>query len=247
MTRAQQVATSVLKGYFSKRGEWTPDEQAREFIRRITLTPSGAWRSDDLVDTAVRILELATIDVDDLVENHLQFHLSIEPLYAYDEKAGAPVFGFADLSHDEMVICERAERYQPLYRTCVAHELGHLMLHGAGNHRRRLAYSPASSKRPPEEREADEFMVALLAPPNVLLLGLAMAANQSGLHVADVLRRANTSWGHHAWRHYILPLMIDRMCLSREFIAVQMSQWRVFSRPTVEYHRTYRLPNRWRV
>jgi Zn-dependent peptidase ImmA (M78 family) len=246
MTRAQHTATSVVKGYFARSGGLPPDEQARQFIRRITLTSTGAWRSDDLVDTAAVILGRATIDVDDLVENHLKFHLSIEPLHAFDVKAGAPVFGLADPPHEEMVICERAERYLPLYRTCVAHELGHLMLH-AGGKRRRLAYSPASKMRPPEEREADEFMVALLAPRNVLILGLAFVANQGGLHIGDVLRRANTSWGQYVWRRYIFPPVIDRMCLSREFIAVRMSQWGVFSAETFEYHKTYRLPNRWRA
>lgn len=246
MTRAKHTATSIVRGYFSKRGEPPPDQQAREFIRRITLTSSGFWRSDDLVDTAAHILELATIDVDDLVENYLRFHLSIEPLHAYDKKAGAPVFGLADPTQGEMVICERAELYQPLYRTCVAHELGHLMLHGAGEHWQRLAYSPTSRMRPPEEREADEFMVALLAPPNVMRLGLAFAANQCGLHIGDVFNRANSSWGRFVWRNSIFPSVIDRMCLSREFIAVRMSQWGFFSAGTSDYHKTYRLPNRWR-
>jgi hypothetical protein len=110
---------------------------------------------------------------------------------------------------------------------------------------RQLAFSPGARNRPPEEREADEFMAAFLAPRHVLFLGVALAAEQSSLPVWDVVRRANTAWGLHVWRHSMLPNMIDRLCLSREFIAVQMSKWCVFAPETVEYHKTYRLPNRW--
>lgn len=241
------AAELTLKDYFAHRNEAAPDVQARELIRRIRLFSNGRWGSDTLVDTACRVLETATFDVDDLVENHLGIGLSIEPLEEFDSRTGSAVFGLADPPQWEMVICERALRYLPLYRTCVAHELGHLLLHSsAGRRERQLAFSPGAPNRPPEEREADEFMAALLAPRHVLFLGVALAAEQSDLHVSDVFRRADTTWGLDVWRHSILPCMIDRLCLSREFIAVQMSKWRVFSSETVEYHKTYRLPNRWR-
>ena len=247
MTRSHRAAASILRSYFSERGEEPPNAQAGEFLRRITMSRYGVWRSIELVDTACRILDAATFDVDDLAENHLGAGLFIEPLHEYDALAGAPVFGLADTDAGEMTICERAERYLPLYRTTVAHELGHLVLHGGGLHNRALAYSPRSKIRPPEEHEADEFMVALLAPDNVLTLGVALAAHQRHLHVGDVLGRANTVWGRDRWRHAIFPSLIDRMCLSREFLAVQMRKWGFFSHETVEFHKTYRLPNRWRA
>lgn len=247
MTTPHRAAASILRGYFAERGEEPPNIQAGEFLPRITMSRRGIWRSTDLVDTACRILNAATFDVDDLAENHLGVGLFIEPLHEYDALAGAPVFGLADTDAGEMKICERAERYLPLYRTTVAHELGHLVLHGPGLQNRTLAYSPRSKIRPPEEHEADEFMVALLAPDNVLTLGVALAAHQCDLHLADVLRRANTVWGCDRWRDAIFPALIDRMCLSREFLSVQMRKWGFFSQETVQYHKTYRLPNRWRA
>jgi hypothetical protein len=175
------AAEVTLKDYFAHRGESAPDAQARELVRRIRLFSSGGWRSDTLVDTACQLLAAATFDVDDLVENYLGVGLSIEPLYEYDARTGSPVFGLADPPQWEMVICERALRYLPLYRTCVAHELGHLLLHtSSGRRQRQLAFSPAARNRPPEEREADEFMAALLAPRHVLSLSVALAAGAIG-------------------------------------------------------------------
>lgn len=86
-------------------------------------------------------------------------------------------------------------------------------------------------------------MAALVGPRHVLFLGVALAAAQSHLAIWDVFRRADSEWGRYEWRHSIFPRMIDRLCLSRAFIAVQMNKWQVFSPETVEYHKTYRLPN----
>jgi hypothetical protein len=246
MTKASNEAARIAGFYFARRGEATPQVQAESFLSRILISSDGRWRSQDLVDTGSRILAAAIIDVDDLVENHLGISLFVESLGSYDFIAGAPVFGLADPQRYVIKICERAERYQPLYRATVAHELGHIALHGPGLHNRVLTYAPQSKIRPPEEREADQFMIALIAPPSILKLAIALAAHQSELHVADVFRRANATWGRDRWRHAIFPRLIDRMCLSRELLAVQMSKWGFLEQSTLDYHKSYPLPNRWR-
>ena len=240
------TARKLASEYFARRAQPTPEDQAVSFLHRIHVLRDGAWRSVDLVDTAVKILADATFDVDDLTEIHLHIRLTIESLSEYDRFAGSPVFGVAFPRQREIAICDRALQYLPLYRTCVAHELGHLMLHADQGRPRVLNYSPGSTRRPPEEREADEFMASLLAPPSVLKLATALAATQSGLHIGEVWNWADTSRGRFQWRHYIFPRLIDRLCLSRLLLSIQMSRLRVFSDATVEYHKTYALPNRWR-
>ena len=246
MSKAVDTARQVAACYFAQRGENPAEDRARSFLSRITLRTNGAWRSDTLVETAVEIINSATINVDQLVENDLHIKLGIEPLHEYDRLAGSPVFGLAFPRKREIIICERAERYAPLYRTSVAHELGHVLLHGTAA-RSRLSYAPSSRNRPPEEYEADEFMIALLAPANVLRLGTALAAHERGLHIWEVCHRANSSRGRWQWREKILPCLIDRMCLSRLLLSIQMRQLGVFTDATVEYHRSYALPNRWRT
>lgn len=247
MSKPTEAARALVGEYCSARGQDTPENQATSFLRRINFYWQNAtWRSDDLVDTAARILELATFDVDDLAENHLGVRVSIERLEMYDKRAGAQVFGVAYPCDREIVICERAERYQPLYRTCVGHEIGHLILHTnartvAGPH-----YAPESNRRPPEEREADEFMVALLAPGSVLKLATAFAAMESGLHFDEVWWHANSARGCYQWKNNILPCLIDRLCLSRLLLLIQMRRLGILTDSTVEYHKTYKLPNRWR-
>jgi hypothetical protein len=248
MDSPTDAANRILEDYFSERGEVCPEEQADSFIPRITMyRQSGVWRSDDLVDTAVKILDESAFDVDDLAENHLGLTISIEPLEDFDTVAGSQVFGVAYPDQREIVICERAEKYLPLYRTCVAHELGHVFLHGHRQSKGALHYSPGSPKRPPEEHEADEFMTALLAPRPVLELAVSLAAHQSGLHLAEVWHYANSGRGWDQWRYCIFPRLIDRLCLSRLLLSIQMRKLGVFTQETVEYHKTYALPNRWRV
>jgi Zn-dependent peptidase ImmA (M78 family) len=247
MSKATATAAKVISKYFALRGCLSPEEQAASFLKRVTLTPSGRWRSDDLADTAAAILEASAFDVDDLAENFLHLDLSIEPLNDYDSKAGAQVFGLANPREREIVICERAERYLPLYRTSVAHETGHILLHGGLAQAGSFAYSPDSKRRPSEESEADEFMVALLAPRSVVLLGVSLATHQAGLHIGDVLRRAISTWGLYQWRHWIFPCLVDRLCLSRELLSIQMRRYGIFDDATVSFHRTYAMPNRWRT
>ena len=242
------AARQLAHDYFQNRGMESPEAQADEFLPRIHIyRKTGEWRSDTLIETALKIVDAqAEFDVDDLVENYLHAILNIESLRDYDKAAGSPVFGLTYPWSREILICDRAVQNLPLYRTSVAHEVGHLILHGASQEMSPLPYAPGAPKRPSEETEADEFMIALLAPPNVIKIAVGLAAIRSGLHLSEVWHSANTLRGRRQWKDYILPRLVDSLCLSRLLLTIQMIKLGVFTEETGEFHKTYALPNRWR-
>jgi hypothetical protein len=246
-TQPTIAARQVANEYFQSRGIERPESQANRFLRRITFySRTGQWRSDTLIETALGIIKAQAFDVDDLAENHLHIALNIESLRDYDKIAGSPVFGVAFASAKEIVICERAEGYLPLYRTCVVHEIAHVLLHGGADKTSGMNYSPGALKRPLEEREADEFMIAFLAPPSVIKIAVGLAAHRSSIDINEVWHRANSTRGRFQWKTDILPRLIDMLCLSRLLLAIQMVKLGVFSAETAEYHKSYALPTRWR-
>ncbi len=246
MTPAANAARDLMIGYYDRCGEELPAIDADELIGRIRIR-NGRWENPIWREQAEQILNRSFFDVDDLVENHLSIRLIIRPLYEYDVIAGAPVFGLARPASREVTICERAEGYEPLYRTTVVHEVAHVVLPSLSRPRPRvLSYSPSSPQRPKEEKEADEFMHTAILPLPVLELGIAWIAEMHGLNLHDALAGANTGRGRFQWREVYFQNLIDSLCVSRHLIAIKLKGLGVFSEATLRYHLSYPLPNRWR-
>jgi hypothetical protein len=115
-----------------------------------------------------------------------------------------------------------------------------------GKRARTLCYSPRAPRRPPEEREADQFMAEALLPKSLLYLAVVLAGHPYNLQEGEALRAANTRRGRFQWRKFYFPFFVNRLCLSRQLVAVRMAQQQTFDESTFKYHQTYALPNRWR-
>jgi len=125
------------------------------------------------------------------------------------------------------------------------HEVAHVVLHDRPAARARH-YAPGAAHRPREEREADGFMARSLLPEPILYLAVVLAERYFDVANGAAFANANTIRGRYHWRHYYFPFFVNHLCLSRELVAVRMAQRGTFTQGTFEYHRTYRLPNRWR-
>lgn len=240
MTRGRVTAETTIAAYYASKGEEAPSVCASRLLDCIQVR-RHRWISPVHESLTEQILERAYFDVDDLAENFLEIRLHVDRLEELDERAGAKVFGCAQPDKRTITICERTLGYEPLYRTTVMHEVGHVLLHQRPQHRS-PNYAPNSRRRPPREREADEFMSSCLLPTPVLLLGLARVANAWGM---DITSSANTGKGRWQWRKRYFPFLINQLCVSRLLIGVRLRHLGIFTQPTLEYHRTYRLPNRW--
>lgn len=246
MSRARREAARLLSNYFATKGRLTPEAQASSLIRRVLIGSDNRWQSDTIRETASGVLRSAAFNVDDLAENFLDVDLTISSLRDFDQRAGAKVFGLAYPDEHRIVICDRAEQYPPLYRSTVAHELGHVLLHRSAEPQRQLCYSPLAERRPHEENEVDEFMIALLLPERVLTLAVGVFAEMNGVALQDCLGHAGSARGRWIWRHLLFRRLIEELCLSRQLIAYRMRSVGYFTSETVRYHLSYRLPNRWR-
>ena len=207
--------------------------------------PLDRGMSDQILTiTAETILGQAFFDVDDYSENFLKLKLSIEPLNYFDSSANAPVYGLSRPKNRSISICTRTQYYEPLYRTTMMHEVGHVILHGQHS-KSCLSYSPASPIRPSYEQEADQFMVVALLPKSVLHLNIALCAHYHHIEIFELLLNANTERGRWQWRRHVFPFIINTLCVSRELVSIKMKRLGVFSEETVNFHRSYRLSNKW--
>lgn len=239
-----KAANRLLGEYFRVRGRFSPEEEARRALREITHRRGRCVAARD-IDRADEVLRHACFDVDDVAENFLRVELRIESLARFDSTAGAPVFGFARPQRWQITICERAERYMPLYRTTVMHELGHLLLHG--NRNDSPSYSPRSPVRPAYEIEADEFMLRAILPRSVLSLAMFRSAAWHDLSIVEAIRGANTERGRWQYRQYYLPELVSQLCVSRELLCNTLTDLHLFTAETRQYHLSYAMPNRWKA
>ena len=244
MSRARVTAESVLSSYYWARGEESAVKLADELLSRV-FVEKNRWTSPRQADFADQILAKACFDVDDLAENHLGISLHVEPLHHLDRVAGGSVYGFAKPAARAITVCERAEEYEPLYRTTVMHETAHVLLHQAPRPCQSM-YAPTSRRRPAHEQEADEFMHAILLPEPILKLACAWVAHLWALDLRDGLRNADAAKGRYQWREYYFPMLMSRLCVSRHLIAVKLKHLGVFSEATLAHHLTYHLETRWR-
>lgn len=114
-----------------------------------------------------------------------------------------------------------------------------------GHAARVMNYSPRSPRRPHEERQADRYMAEYLLPEPILYLAVMLAESLFGVESSAAFAGANSARGRYQWRHYYFPQFINRLCMSRELVAVRMVQRGTFSQSTFDYL-TYPIPNRWR-
>lgn len=233
----------LLAAYYESRDEPIPAEQAYAWLRAFVMRRFNVDRES--FDYTESILDRAVLDVEDVALNFLGLDLFLDDLSDYDRAAGAQVFGAAEPASGVIKVDLRAVEYQPLYRSTVMHEVAHVVLHH-GRAARVLNYSPRSPRRPREEGEADRFMAESLLPEPILYLAIVLAERLFGVDASAAFAGANSARGRYQWRHYYFPQFLNRLCLSRELVAVRMVQRGTFSQSTFDYHLTYPIPNRWR-
>ena len=237
------AAADLMESYYKSKGQESPEISACRLLDKIWIRDTR-WVNRALVNEANALIVDSAFDVDDLAEYHLGLKLRIEPLNGLDAITGAQVFGLAIPERNEIVVCERAERYEPLYRATVMHEIAHILLH-AGARKRVVAYSPQSKIRPPEEREADQFMQEALLPRAVLLVSIARLAEFWGIDIKEALAGANSERGRWQWKNrFFLPL-VNNLVVSRHMLSLKLKSMGYFSERTVRYHLTYPLATRW--
>ena len=246
MTRARNAAERCMRSYFRSLGESWPEDDANEYVMRLLpqrFEKTGLnERQRAVIDDITR---RARFDVDDLIENHMGITVWIDDLSELDAEAGARVYGYAKPEANVIAICERVA-YEPLRRATLMHEAGHILLHGS-HCERALSYSPAAKKRPPEEREADEFMVNTLLPRMTLVLAVIRAADRSQMRIEEAFMYANTKRGRWQWRTRHFRFLVNRLCVSRHMLSLAMFRMGCFNGATHQYHLGYRLETAWSV
>lgn len=246
MTRARIAAERMMRSYFKSRGESWPEDDANEYLARLDITrieKSGLNdRQRSVMDDIIR---RSYFDVDDLIENHLEITVWIDDLSEFDTLAGARVYGHARPDMNVIALCERVD-YEPLRRTTLMHETGHMLLHGS-KLARALCYSPNAKTRPPEEKDADEFMVSALIPTATLMIAVVRAADHGQMSIVEALTNANTKRGCWQWRRNHFPFLINRLCVSRQMLGLALQRRRIFNRATYDHHLTYCLDTVWSV
>ncbi len=237
------AAPDLMRSYYDRKGQEWPEFSACRLLDKIRIR-NTRWVNRALLNEANALMVNAAVDVDDLAEYHLGLRLRIEHLNELDAITGAQVFGLAIPERNEIVVCERAERYEPLYRATVMHEIAHILLHGESR-KRVVAYSPESKTRPPEEREADQFMHEALLPRAVLLVSIARLTDIWGIDIREALAGANSGRGRWQWKNrFFLPL-INNLVVSRHMLSLKLKSMAYFSERTVRYHLSYPLATRW--
>lgn len=120
-------------------------------MKRLRATP------DDLL----RVLDMTTPPVDiRLLVERMGIDLIEQPI-------DKPWCGQLDSSEDEAAITVNTNQavHEVRRRFTIAHECGHLMLHGAGRKFRDVNFVGDNPQDVEEERQANRFAAALLAPP----------------------------------------------------------------------------------
>ena len=245
MKPSWKVAVDIMKGFYnSRRQEW-PALAAQRLMPMIRVRGSR-WVSAEDETEAAGILNRALFDVDELAEDYLGIRISRPLLKRYDDESGK-LLGYSLTETPEIAACRRTLAYRPLYRTTIMHEVGHQMLH-IPCVIDPVAGPPAAHIVASREREAYDFMRVTLLPKPILKLAIAYIAHVQAIPLDKVLVEANTNPGHSLWRRHIFRPVINKLCVSRAFVAVAMRKsLGVFTESTVRYHRKYALDNHWRT
>jgi len=244
MSKPWELAVKTMRDFFATKDQEWPADEAGRLLLRIQPGRNHRWVDRNHARQAEDILRRSVFDVDDLLENHLGIRICIERLDHLDKSQGAPVFGCAYPRKREVLVCERALGYDPLYRTTLLHEAGHVLLH-SDEANRCMLYVPRERQSSPEEREANEFMEVAILPKQVLCLGVAYLCDFWGIDIRRAIRGANNEWGRWVWRHRILGPLVSQLCVSREMNCIKMRRLKAFSPDTVKYHLSYSLATKW--
>jgi len=239
-----QNPDDLLHDYFKSHHETSPSDDALLLLKGF-IEGGLRWRDDKVVDFAKSVMTRANFDVCDLAENFLGIDVYITDLSSYDERADAPVFGIARPASQTIEICQRAEKYEPLFRSTVMHEVAHIVKHSRGR-KGAMHYAPAAKHRPQEEMEADRFMADALLPLPILFLSVFALAQQMALNPIEAFACADSSRGQFQWKNFYFTPLINQLCVSRELIAISLRHYRFISERTLEYHRSYSLSTKWR-
>lgn len=247
MKKAGIAAVQALRKYFSSFGEDWPSDEATDLMKRVTVDgQTHSWRTRSHASYADGILHRSHFNVDDFAENFLGITLWVDQLERFDEQCNAPVFGYAKPNARVIVICERALKYEPLRRATVLHEVGHILLH-EDSAARVLSYAPHRTRRPRHERQADAFMVSAILPVPIVELAITRTAEANQINLQDAFVAANSRRGRWQWRRVFFPALVNTLCVSRHLIALLLLRRRIITRDTLQYHLSYKLPNRWRA
>lgn len=243
MTNPWKVAEATMTDYFASKGQEWPAIEADQILSRVGINRDHRWTNHQLVDQAQAVLSRATFSMDELVKDHLKISMSYECLDYLDESQGSKVYGCAYPQSREIVICTRTLGYKPLFRTTVAHELGHVLMH-TDVQQRCLLYTERSGSSS-EEREANAFMKAIILPKPTLDLAITYICDTYGIDVRLAFGSANSIRGRDVWSRCLFVPLINKLCVSRDMVCISMKQRGVFSEETVAYHKTYALKTHW--
>ncbi len=246
MQQPNKLASDIRRNYFRQN---IPEDIAEQIVNKVLVNPrSHKWKSENLANQAEHVIKQARFDIDDLAENHLGLKVSFENLEYMDVINNTPVFGVAYPDSKEFIICERTLKYEPLYRSTVAHEIGHCCLHKSHAFRS-LLFTPKIEHPNPEEIEANIFMTNLLIPPSLLKLAISYCCHlwdiDRGIDIRLVFAGANSKRGRWLWKEKVLAFLINNFCVSRHMLLIQMKKFGIFSEDTVAYHKTYPLETKW--
>lgn len=240
MQTPRMAAEALLTDYFAWRGQATPDADARNLLRQVRVIDGTRWFPRKYVEDAIALLRRGAFNVEEVATDFLGVDLRIDDLSRFDALTGAPVYGLAHPDEWSICICHRARAYKPLFRATIAHEIGHLQLHAKS-----AAFSPASSRRPRTEFEADTFMHTLLAPPSLLHMALSLVCHLYSRHYENVVLGANSAPGRHLWRHFVLPILVNNLCVSRQLLCLKFLELGVINQESLQFHMSYVMPNIW--
>lgn len=243
MKKARALAQHMRQQYYAARGVELPEKAARRLRRRIHVRTDGTWRSKPLLDRTLEVLNSANFAVEDVLAL-CGVRIDYDDLRYLDRSEATPVLGCAWPDCRAIQVCYRAVDYEPLFRSTVWHELGHVLMHGKRSERC-LLYKPDEQPRSIEEREANAFMHAAMLPGPLIGLGVAYVCHWYRVHPTLAFHSANTLRGRWLWRHCIFRFLIDKLCVSREMLVLHMRNCHAFNRETARYHLSYRLRNRW--
>jgi len=245
MKSPNELAFDIRRSYFKQNQQEVPEDIARQIFNVVRVDDrTHKWTSENLANRAYQVIKEAVFDIDDLAENHLGLNISIQHLGYMDCINNTSVYGVSYPDSGEFIVCERAAKYEPLYRSTVAHEAGHCCLHKSHAYRS-LMFTPNISNPGVEETEANEFMVSLLLPSPLLWLSIVYCCHFWRQDIKMVVGCANSERGRWVWKKRIFPFLINNFCVSRQMLSIRMKKAGVFNEDTLNYHKTYRLETKW--
>lgn len=158
-----------------------------EFVPTMRRVEKAAWNTLRRCAKAKNISVLPLpIPVEEWAEGPLGIRLELGP----DGSLGPNVLGCADTVGRVITICEGLLENLARYRFTVAHEVGHIVLHGkVAPEFRELEWGDLLDTR--IEREADRFAAALLMPIPVFSSEYASLATECGHQAGGLLSAVN--------------------------------------------------------